>query len=130
MRERNRLGALQVCERGQDGCTVDVRSLDEDCLQVGSALDQRKGVGAAPESKSGCHLIVAGAPGVHAATDVAQLGNQLALNQGMHVLICGAGVDRDGIECLHDRGGVIRRNDALPSEHPSVRLRSRDVVWQ
>ena len=107
-----------------------MRTADEDRLQIGGALDQCEGVSTTPEPEGCCHLVVAGAPGVHAAADIAQLSDQLALDQGMHILVGGAGVDRDRIECLHDRGGVIRRNDSLASKHPGMRLRGRNVVRQ
>jgi hypothetical protein len=130
MRKRDRLGSLKVREGGQDRRSVDLRTIDEDCLQVGGPLNQRECVRATPETKSGCHLIVPGAPGVYATTDIAQLGDQLALNQGMHVLVASSSVDHNDIERLHNRSGVVSWDNALTSEHPRMRFRRRNVVRQ
>jgi NAD(P)-dependent dehydrogenase (short-subunit alcohol dehydrogenase family) len=81
MSERDRLRALQVREAGQQVVAVDRRPLEQRALEVADRVDQRSRRRLGPEPEGGRDLVVPRPPGVDAPADVAEPGDQSALDQ-------------------------------------------------
>ena len=124
MRERHRLGHLQVGEAGQDGLGVLVGELDQGALQLGQQRADAGDLVAQPEAHVGRDLVVARAAGVQALAGIAGELHQAGLDVEMHVLELGAPLEGaaldlggDRREAGLDRAQVGGGDDALRRQH-------------